>query len=400
METNILDQIDPHALGDELQRARKRSGLTQEGAAKKIDVARTTIVAIEKGERRLKAAELVALARAYGRQVSDFVRPRPAAAPVPVQFRGPSQPTERDWLAITPFIERLQELAREYLELEQITESPLVRKYPAEYPVAGPLEQAAEAIALDERNRLGLGDGPIPRLRDVLEQDIGLRIFFVRLPSGYSEIYVYSDELGACVAINSNHPPERQRWSLAHAYLHFLCHRYQSAVFTADGYQRRPESERLADAFANVFLMPTGGLARRFNDILRVKDKVTPADLLTLAHYYGVSAEAMARRLEMMKLVAGGLWERLREGGFKVRAAQRQLGLEPAPERADTLPIRYQLLAVDAYERGLITEGRLARLLGVDRVAARQLIEQVGAHAGEAAATVAPDLDVTQPLRS
>jgi Zn-dependent peptidase ImmA (M78 family) len=233
-----------------------------------------------------------------------------------------------------------------------------------------------------------------------LEQDVGLRIFFFPLPRRYSEIYIYGDDLGACVAISSDHPPERQRWSLAHAYLHFLCHRHQSVVFIADGYQRRPESERLADAFAYFFLMPTGGLTRRFNDIHRVKGKATPADLLTLAHYYGVSAEAMTRRLEMMRLVAGGMWERLRESGFKVREAQRQLGLEPAPERADTLPIRYQVLAIDAYERGLITEGRLARLLGVDRVAARQLVEQFGADADEAAASVAPDRDVAPPLRS
>lgn len=400
MEPTILDRIDPRILGEELQRARKRRGLTQEEAAKTIDVARTTIVAIEKGERRLKANELIALARAYGRQVSDFVRPRPSAEPVPVQFRGPNQPTEQDVAAIAPFVELLQDLAREYVELEQVTDSPLVRKYPPEYRVAGPPEQAAEAIAVEERNRLGLGDGPIPRLRDVLEQDVGLRIFFLLLPSRYSEIYIYSDELGACIAVSSYHPPERQRWSLAHAYLHFLCHRYQSAVFTTDSYQRRPESERLADAFAAFFLMPTGGLTRRFNDILRAKGKATPADLLTLAHYYGVSADAMTRRLETMRLVAGGLWERLREAGFKVREAQRQLGLVPLPDQTDKYPVRYQLLAIDAFERELITEGRLARLLDVDRVAARELVEQFGSYAGASVGTGALDQDLTQAPRS
>jgi len=212
---------------------------------------------------------LVKLARAYGRQVNDFVRPRPPIAPVPVQFRGPSQPTEQDLAAVSPVIAQLQDLARDYLELEELTASPLVRKYPPEYPAAGPPEPVAEAIALDERNRLGLGDGPIPRLRDLLEQDVGLRIYYLPLPPRYSETYIFSDDLGACIVINRHHPPERQRWSLAHAYLHFLCHRAESVVFAADGYQRRPEGERLADAFANFFLMPTGGLARRFTDIVR-----------------------------------------------------------------------------------------------------------------------------------
>ena len=64
---NVLDSIDPRRLGDLLQQARKKIGMTQADAARVIDAARTTIVAIEKGERRLKPSELIKLARAYGR---------------------------------------------------------------------------------------------------------------------------------------------------------------------------------------------------------------------------------------------------------------------------------------------------------------------------------------------
>src|SRR5256885_1608313 len=68
MDTNFLDIIDMRELGKELQQARFKRGLTQEEAAKFIDVARTTITAIEKGERRIKAEELIKLAYAYGRE--------------------------------------------------------------------------------------------------------------------------------------------------------------------------------------------------------------------------------------------------------------------------------------------------------------------------------------------
>ena len=77
MEANILDSIDLRQLGKELQEARKNCGMTQEAAAVVLGVARTTITAIEKGERRIKAGELISLARAYGRQVNAFVRQRP-----------------------------------------------------------------------------------------------------------------------------------------------------------------------------------------------------------------------------------------------------------------------------------------------------------------------------------
>src|SRR5690349_5378293 len=77
MENNILETIDPKELGKRLQQARKGRGLTQEAVAQLVDMARTTLVAIEKGERRVKAGELISLARVYGQQIGDFVRPRP-----------------------------------------------------------------------------------------------------------------------------------------------------------------------------------------------------------------------------------------------------------------------------------------------------------------------------------
>ena len=87
MNTNILDTIDMREMGKELQQARIKRGMTQEDAAKVIDVARTTITAIEKGERRIKAGELIKLAQAFGRQVSDFVRPAPKIEGSALRYR-------------------------------------------------------------------------------------------------------------------------------------------------------------------------------------------------------------------------------------------------------------------------------------------------------------------------
>ena len=177
------------------------------------------------------------------------------------------------------------------------------------------------------------------------------------------------------MAVNGQHPEERRRWSAAHGYLHFLAHRYKAEVSVEHGYRRQPESERLADAFARYFLMPTGGLTRRFNDILRTQGKATPAGLCTLAHYYGVSVEALTRHLEDLKLLPTGIWDKLRDSGFKVREAQRPLGLEAIPAPDEKLPKRYQYFALAAFGEGLITEGQLARFLHVHRLDARRAIE-------------------------
>lgn len=378
MATNILDTIDLRHLGELLQQARKKCGMTQESAAKVIDAARTTLVAIEKGERRLKPNELIKLARAYGRAVSDFVRPIPVVEPFVVQFRAARDRSEQGEARIDPIIQRLEELCRNYLELEKIVDSPLPRNYPAMYEVTNmPIEAAAESIAIAERLRLGLGDGPISLLRDILEQSVGIRIFYLKMPAKYSEIYSYDEQIGGCMAINLDHYEERRRWSMAHGYLHFLAHRRKPVVDFDGQYQRIPESERLAEAFPKYFLMPTSGLLRRFNDMYRTRGKFTPTNLFTLAHYYGVSIEALIYRLEEMRLIPSGTWDRLRDRGLKVRKVQQELELEGIPQRTDIVPIHYQHLAIEALDQGLITEGRFADFLSVDRLRARQIAEEL-----------------------
>ncbi len=375
MTNNVLDNIDLRQLGERLQQARNKCGMTQADAAKVINAARTTMVAIEKGERRLKATELIKLARAYRISVSDFVRERPVVEPFQVQFRKAYRQNEVEKSQIESVIEEWEKFCQNYLEIEEIMKAPLPQNYPREYEVSGmPIERTAEAIAVEERQRLGLGDGPIPLLRDTLEQTVGLRIFYLKMPSKYSEIYTYDEKLGGCMAINANHPEERRRWSLAHGYLHFLAHRRKAVVDLVDAqYQRMPASERLAEAFPKYFLMPTSGLLKRFNDMYRESKNFTPTNLFTLAHYYGVSVEALTYRLEEMELLPSGTWERLRDRGLKVRKVQEELGLEAIPQRTDTTPIHYQHLAIEALDQGLITEGRFADFLNVDRLEARRI---------------------------
>lgn len=367
MDKNILDTLDAYQLGKELQIARSRKGMTQEEAAKVIDVARTTITAIEKGERRIKATELIRLAQAYGRQVSDFVRPRPIVEPFQVQFRGPNLALFKETPEISSYVHTLEDFCRDYLELEQLTQSPLPTKYPTEYSISRQkAEQAAEGIALEERARLGLGDNPLPALRDILEQEVGLRIFYFPMLSKFSAMYFYTEQLGGCIAINNSHVWERRRWSLAHEYAHFLAQRNQPTI--EEDYVRQPESERFADSFAQYFLMPTAGVTRRFNKTFQTKGDFTLSDLLLLADYYKVSLEAMTRRLEDLKLVHTGMWDKLKSSNLKIRVLQQEQGLEQIPAQEAQIPVRYQYLAFEALNKGLISEGQFAQFLRISRL--------------------------------
>src|ERR1700760_4685308 len=68
------ETASPRAIGQRLAEARKARSITQETAAEHIGVSRPTFIALEKGERAAKPAELVKLASLYGQPVSYFVR--------------------------------------------------------------------------------------------------------------------------------------------------------------------------------------------------------------------------------------------------------------------------------------------------------------------------------------
>ena len=381
MQQHVLETTDPRVLGHRLQEARKARGLTQQQAADSLEIARTTVTALEKGDRRIRPGELIQLARLYARSVSSLVGSREPVTDFAVQFRTAMadeslpQSHEEQERAVQDF----QTLCEDYLYLETLNGTRMLRSYPSQYVIGSiPPDDAAEDVAASERNRLGLGDGPMLRLRELLENDIGIRVFYAPLPSRVAGAFSYTEELGGCILVNARHPEERRRWSMAHEYGHFLTNRFRSELTILGGFRRVPAPERFADAFARSMLMPATGLRRRFYLMAQESEgRVTAAEVCRIAHYYFVSVEAMMLRLEELRLLPRGAWERLRGRGFKVREAQEQLGLAPNPRDDRLLPLRYQFLAVRAYEEGNLTEGELARLLRVDRVSARRIVQEL-----------------------
>lgn len=368
---------------DRLRAARRARGLTQQDVAERLGMSRTTLVAIEKGERPVRPQEIIDLARLYDRPLNELLRSTPVPDDFVAQFRlRPGETGKDDQL--TRSVELLQELADDYVELERLAGAPLPQRYPPEADISSLAPAAAgETIAASERNRLGLGDAPVHHLRQMLESDVGLRIFLLPLPARVAGLFVASASYGACIGINASHPGERQRWSLAHEYAHFLAQRSKTEVTVLHGYQRVPTAERFADAFAENFLLPTSGVKRRFHEIRQSRrEGVTPADLLHLADLFQVSLEALVRRLENLDLLRPHTWDRLVKQGFRVGEARKMLELAALPPDQDLLPLRYRYLAVEAYLEGNISEGQFARLLRTDRTTARKLAQQLSHRIG------------------
>jgi len=376
---SALDRIDPRELGQRLQAARKARGLTQAEVAERLDVSRTTVTAMESGDRQVRAEELTELARLYGRSIAELVQREEPVEPFTVQFRSTLPADAYAEHDLEPHVFEFQRLCEDYVELERLRDAPLATRYPPPYAIAPEPERAGEDIAGRERHRLGLGDGPLWTLREVLESDVGLRIFYLDLPSRVAAIFSYGREMGGCVAVNRNHPPERRRHSLGHEYGHFLTERYRPTVTLLGRYQRVPARERFAETFARAFLLPEAGLVRRFHDLQQTRSgRITPADLCVLAHLYFVSLQAMTLRLEELDLIPAGTWERLTQRGFEVREARALLELPEQPETPEMLPMRDRYLAAEAYLAGELSEGQLARFLRSSRVEARRTVARLG----------------------
>ncbi len=374
------DAGSPRAVGQRLVEARKLRGITQEVAAEHLGLSRPTLIAIEKGERAVKPAELVKLAALYGRPVHWFARTSEPLADFQPHFRAAVdrvKPVEAD--EVREAIGELKLFVENYLDLERRMKAPLARNDPPTLDLNPRVDVAelAEDVASRERQRLGLGDQPIPNIRAILESEVGVRIFFHRLPRSLAGMYLFVDGLGGCILVNSVHPPAKQRASIAHEYAHLIVDRHTPGIDYVTVAGRKPANERFAEAFAMGFLMPAASVRLRFNEVVNASGNFQVADLVKIKHFFHVSMEAMARRLEGLGLLRPGTWDLVKEQGLPIRQAEERLGLATEDRPEPALPERYQFLAVQAYERGELTEKELANYLRCDIWEARRTVQEL-----------------------
>ena len=377
-------ELDPRVLGQRISEARKARGKTQEEVAEFLGYSRPTYIAIEKGERTAKPDEIIKLASFFGRKVNELVRPGEPVTDLQPHLRAVADKMktgDQFQTHLNTAIDQLQALAEDYLELEKLMSSPHRPSYPPEVVLNLKLDPAeqAEVVANQERNRLGLGDQPVIELRSTLEWDVGLRIFYTTdLPSSIAGMYAYSAELGACILINRNHPPERRRVSMLHEYGHFLLStdRYKPGIDYLTMPGRKPGNERFAEAFALCFLMPATSVRQKFHDIVATNGDFQVADLCRMKHFYFVSLEAMTLRVEQLGLIPRGTWDSLKESKFAPRKAEAMLGLPSHPVADEIVPERYKYLAVHAYERGKLGDSDLAHYLRCDIATARETVDR------------------------
>lgn len=369
-----LEDIDAGTIGDRLRLARTEARLNQEDVAKALSVSRPTIIAIEKGQRKVKLDELDQLSRLYGLPINRLL----AREAVQLDLQGRFRRVDVNEKEAANVLQKLNRLASASVELERLLGIRFAPIYLPEQPISpGSVERQAEEAALELRHRLGLGLGPINDIVSLLENELGIRVFVRPLPSDIAGVFAFDPVVGACILLNAKHPWERRALTAGHEVGHFLTNRSNVDLVEIDERLSGPD-ERFANAFSYAFLMPPSGVRRKFQDFVESDNKFTTRHLILLAHAFHVSVEAMCRQLERLELLPQGSFESLKDRGLGKDSVRGTLGdLAPMDDRMPKNP-RLAHLVSSAYRRELVTEGQLASMLGMDRVEIRELIDVFG----------------------
>jgi len=373
--------------GERLRKARETARLTQADAAREANMARTTLIAIEQGQRRIRTDELQVLARLYKTSANAVLREEAVHVDLAPRFRKLSE-AQSD--GIEEAVALLADLARAEVELENVLGINRSFNYPPERPILpGDVRAQAEQDATELRQRLGLGLAPIRDMVTLLEMDLGIRVFVRRFEGRISGLFAYDEALGACILLNANHPLPRRNQTAGHEVGHFTGTRNSPEVLLLHPTINSRE-ERYADAFARALLTPGRAVMQKFQEVTAGAAQLTRRHVIVLAHIFGVSREAMVRRLEELRLTKAGTWEWFeRNDGITDEQERQVLGDLRAADagKADAdrpTTLRLSLLAAEAYKRDLLSEGQLARLLKIDRVELREMLDGLDTEGGEA----------------
>lgn len=385
--TDSTNKLTDAEIGERLRIAREAAKLTQAAAADAIGAARTTIVALEQGKRRVRMEELQKLTKFYSTSANAILRREAVHVDMVPRFRKLAPHTDS---TVEDAARLLNALVRAEVELENVLGVVRQFNYPPERPILpGDVYSQAEQDAQELRDWLGLGPGPVVDIISILTLQLGLRVYIRPFDARISGLFAFDNVTGGSVLLNANHPPARLKLTAAHELGHFVSARRAPEVYTEHELFSSRE-ERYANAFQRCFLAPAREIRQRFAEITAGQTHLTRRHVILLAYTFGISREAMVRRLEELKLAKNGTWDWFSaNGGITDEQAQQVLGSLPdrnqyAAEARQLVPQRLSLLAREAWKREIYSEGQLARLLQLDRHEVRELLDGVEMEESEA----------------
>lgn len=295
-------------MGGRVRAAREAISLTQQQLTDALGFAdRQTLSAIENGNRRVQAAELVQLSQVLRRSIDWFIDPFVIAGEANFSWRVsktlPDSTLEDFELHIGHVVGLFRHL-RVVLKGPSKAITQILR-----LPQRATFEDAWEAGEAVTKE-LDLGLIPAELLAERVESRLAIPVLFIDADIGSSP----NEISGAMcrlhdlevIMINRRESRVRRNYDLAHELFHALTwdalqpeHRENAEESEAQPQVHKRRIEQLADNFASAVLMPKSSLTH-FIDPARYGD---PRHLTEVASQLQVSTQALAYRLYNLKMI-------------------------------------------------------------------------------------------------
>jgi len=365
--TNKSELRESIIKGAQLRKARELLQLAPEEVASQINVTRQNIFDWEEDRLHPNLKQLEKLSGLYGRRIDYFLKETPPP-PQKIEFRGkPGQSLKDLPQQAKAILARFDELCRTALEVEGLLNKrrkvTLARFSESVHP---------KAVAESLRKKFNAGDKPLTNLKECLESE-GVRIFELIVPvDTFSGFSFWHSEYGPCILLNATDLMRRRNFTLAHELAHLL-YGHESALcyIPLKLSEVREGIELKTNQFVVELLLPETGVREDFR---RRVLSTTPSDteLGQMAGKWGVSIQALGYRLENLGLIERGYTDTLFERKPKflrrplIPKWKRQMGKQFVEE------------TFEAYEKGLISAGKIASGLGITVREAMKEIERRG----------------------
>lgn len=340
-----------------IREARERCGLSQGELAKLMGwKSHTSIVAIENGNQAVKTWELLKLAAIMKVSPESLYCDEARELELPLIL----------WRnrAVDPNIVRKEECeviqhCENYRLIKRlINESPsILKQLPNENCDLSVINTDwANLLAERMHRELNLGDYPAFLLAQCLEEDYGVLLMCTQLENGSAACC--RAEWGAAIVLNGREVPWRQMFNIAHELFHLITWNPSLIGQVNANETLFQKNENLADAFAAALLMP-----QQMIDIDVRGNKLTYSFVVALARKYRVSTSAMLWRLSYLRIISHKSVEQvLADEDFKqLDHSTFKNALQVTPPFDN----RFIRLAYLAHEKGKLSKGRLAQMLGV-----------------------------------
>ncbi len=376
------------SIGGVLRSARERAGLSQEAAAEAVGVNRVLLNYYETERRQVPLTVAAALARLYGTGLESLLAGEELVGSrldvSGVLFRAaPRDLGDSARGGLRLFEQRVSE----YVELAGEMGVKLFGSGRSPLPAARGVSAKEGAWAARQlRRHLDLGGGALGDPFRVLDEHVliwrlALGADLGAAPSGF---FYNHPEAGFCIVVNSEMTLGRQVFTLAHELAHAYFHsQHADVVVSMPGEDHG--RERFADAFAGELLVPSDELRRAAGELATFDNVAEPTVVVHLQRHFGVSFATLRVRLLQERLISRANYDALGETSPSRLAVALGYRVHPADLGSYELnplsaqPTRVLLLVRAALERGVITPGDAAEILGVSTEEVRKLRVHPGA---------------------